>query len=229
MKHIILAFTLLFSTATFACADDHKKQNATNIIQTKEAHTEKAHNHSVMVGDLEISGYSMRPTAMDNGNSAAYMTIKNTGKEDDVLKAVKIDDAQSTMIHNTIVDDKGVASMQHIKKLEIKAGETVTLAPRKHHIMIMGIKKIVNEGDTKEIQLMFEKAGDVKIKAPVVSFKESSSHEKCTKHACEKCKNKECNHCEHGDCKNCNGCKKDHCSGDAHKHNDNCKEHCDKK
>ena len=57
--------------------------------------------------------------------------------------------------------------MQPIARLEIPAGGTVQLAPGGYHVMLIGLTKDLNVGDTVQVTLKFEKAGDVTVTAQV--------------------------------------------------------------
>ena len=61
----------------------------------------------------------------------------------------------------------GMVGMQPIERLEIPAGATVELKPGSYHIMLIGLKQELKAGETIEITLTFEKAGDVKVTAEV--------------------------------------------------------------
>ena len=57
--------------------------------------------------------------------------------------------------------------MQPVARLEIPAGGTVQLAPGGYHIMLIGLTKDLKVGDTVQVTLKFEKAGDVTVTAQV--------------------------------------------------------------
>ena len=57
--------------------------------------------------------------------------------------------------------------MQPVARLEIPAGGSVELKPGSYHIMLIGLKQDLKAGDTIEITLTFEKAGEVKVTAEV--------------------------------------------------------------
>lgn len=57
--------------------------------------------------------------------------------------------------------------MEPIARLEIPAGGTVQLAPGGYHIMLIGLTKDLNVGDTVQVTLKFENAGDVTVTAQV--------------------------------------------------------------
>ena len=104
--------------------------------------------------------------------AAAYMTIKNEGNADDKLISVTSSISGSTMVLQTVVDDKGVASMDMIDALVIPAGKSVTLKPGGTHIMLMDLKEPVTGKEKIELDLKFENAGDMKVEAPVKKLSE---------------------------------------------------------
>ena len=99
--------------------------------------------------------------------AAAYMTIRNEGTADDKLLSVTTSVAGHTMIHETMVDDKGVAKMEMIDALVIPAGKSVTLKPGGTHVMLMDMKEPVTGKEKIVLDLKFENAGDIKVEAPV--------------------------------------------------------------
>ena len=104
--------------------------------------------------------------------AAAYMTIKNNGTADDRLLGVTSSISGSTMIHETVVDDKGVASMNMIVALVIPAGKSVVLKPGGTHVMLMDLKEPVTGKEKIELDLKFENAGEMIIEAPVKKLSE---------------------------------------------------------
>jgi copper(I)-binding protein len=57
--------------------------------------------------------------------------------------------------------------MQKVDRLEISAGSKVELKPGSYHVMLIGLKRELQVGETIEIVLTFEKAGDVTVSAEV--------------------------------------------------------------
>jgi copper(I)-binding protein len=58
----------------------------------------------------------------------------------------------------------GVMTMRPVDEgLAIDPGKTVTLAPGGYHLMLLGLKKPLREGDKVAITLKFERAGVVGI------------------------------------------------------------------
>jgi copper(I)-binding protein len=54
--------------------------------------------------------------------------------------------------------------------LEIKPGETVTLAPSGFHVMFRDLKHPLEQGKTVKATLKFDKAGTVDVDYPVVAI-----------------------------------------------------------
>ncbi|NPA58050.1 MAG: copper chaperone PCu(A)C [Aquificae bacterium] len=99
-------------------------------------------------------------------NSALFMTIINDGDEDDELIEVKGDISKMIQIHRT-VNENGVMKMVHVEKIEIPAHSKVELKPGGYHVMLMGLKRPLKEGEKIKFTLVFKKSGEIQIEAPV--------------------------------------------------------------
>jgi copper(I)-binding protein len=87
--------------------------------------------------------------------TSAYMTIENTTDRDYQLVGVDIVFAEMSMLHQTTVDDAGVARMRMISALNIPAGETVQLAPVGYHAMLMNLTRDLYPDETISLILTF--------------------------------------------------------------------------
>jgi len=121
-----------------------------------------AHAGDVMVSDA-FARASATPVAR---TGAVYFTIRNDGAVPDRLTAIDTNAAQMAMLHEN-VEENGVVSMRHIEALAIAPKETVTLSPKKMHVMLMGLKAPLKKGGHLLVTLTFEKAGSVKVDVPV--------------------------------------------------------------
>jgi copper(I)-binding protein len=99
--------------------------------------------------------------------AAGYLTISNPGGQPDALIAAASPLAGSVELHETTTMS-GMAGMQPVSKIEIPAGATVELKPGGYHLMLMNPKPLT-VGATADIELTFEKAGKVMVKAEVKS------------------------------------------------------------
>lgn len=104
-----------------------------------------------------------------NLTTAAFMTIENTGEDDERLIGASVAPEIAAMveIHETITTDEDVMQMQPVSGIDIPAGESVTLAPRGLHIMLMNLGQDLDEGETVEITLEFESGTTLAVKAEV--------------------------------------------------------------
>ncbi len=97
--------------------------------------------------------------AMAGRTGVVYLTITDTGAPDKLL-AVASPIATKADLHESF-SDNGVAKMRDVAALPVQAGKPVTLSPGGYHIMLMGLKQPLQQGDTFPVTLNFEKAGQV--------------------------------------------------------------------
>src|SRR5207244_96276 len=70
-------------------------------------------------------------------------------------------------MHNQVVE-KGVAKMRPMGNgIEIKPGATVEFKPGGLHVMLVGLKEPLRQGQRVKGTLVFEKAGKVDVEFPV--------------------------------------------------------------
>jgi copper(I)-binding protein len=116
-------------------------------------------------GDVTVSQVWVRPAA-EGKVSAAYFSIENHGSEADKLTGAESPVAGMSMLHETI-DDNGVMKMRHSAGIEIPAGGAAELKPGGSHVMLMGLKQALVEGQTIPLTLTFAKAGTISVSATV--------------------------------------------------------------
>jgi periplasmic copper chaperone A len=88
-----------------------------------------------------------------------YLTINDTGAPDR-LTSVASPVAASAALHESF-SENGVSKMREVAGLAVSPGTPVTLAPGGYHIMLMGLKQPLKQGDAFPVTLTFEKAGQV--------------------------------------------------------------------
>jgi len=128
------------------------------------------------IAEVTVTDAWARASSAMASAGAAYMTIQNTGTAADALISASSPAATTAEVHETVVmgspapgasGDGGMMGMQPVKRLEIPAGGTVELKPGSYHIMLIGLKQDLKAGDTIEITLTFEKAGELSLSVPV--------------------------------------------------------------
>lgn len=119
--------------------------------------------HEITAGDLQIiHPHIPQPTASAK-SAGGYMTIVNTGAEADRLIGIETDLAAKAEVHESKISADGVGTMEPVPALEIPAGGTVSLERGGYHIMLMGLKGKLAEGEMHKATLIFERAGRVEI------------------------------------------------------------------
>jgi len=100
--------------------------------------------------------------------TAAYMIIGNPGSTEVVLKGVSSPKAERVELHETKMSEDGVMQMRPLPNgLPIPAGGEAMLAPGGAHIMVMGLKAPLAEGDELPLTLEFAEAATMEIVVPV--------------------------------------------------------------
>ena len=118
---------------------------------------------SAMASDLMFGALQFRATVGSMPSSAAYLSITNHGAMDDQLLAVESSLARKTELHTMEVTN-GVMKMRQIDGgIAIPAGKTIQLAPGRLHVMLIGLKAPLNDGENYQMTLVFEKAGNVEL------------------------------------------------------------------
>ena len=121
----------------------------------------------VKAGDLVITEAWSRATPGGAKVAGAYLTVENKGTAPDRLVGGSGDVAGRVEIHEMAMDG-GVMKMRPLDNgLVIDPGKTVKFAPGGYHLMLMGLKTQLKQGDKVPLTLQFEKAGKVKVSLDV--------------------------------------------------------------
>lgn len=129
--------------------------------------TSLAMAHEYKLGSLTIEHPWARASVAANG--AAYMIISNSGGEADELLAAASPVAATVELHTHIMEGE-VMKMRPVKSIDVNVGEPAALKPGGLHIMLIGLKAPLKEGEKFPMTLTFAKAGtitvDVVVEAP---------------------------------------------------------------
>lgn len=140
--------------------------------------------------ELSIGDVWARSTADGQTAGAAYMTI--TGGEDGdrlVAASAPSETAGTTELHETVAaedgDDAmsaegdmgegsedemgtgGAVTMREIDGLDVPAGDKVALSPGGYHVMLLDLADPLEAGETFELTLTFEQAGERTVEVEV--------------------------------------------------------------
>jgi hypothetical protein len=122
-----------------------------------------AYADDVTVGALKISAPWARATPKGASVGGGYMAITNTGNAPDRLVGGTTDISNRFELHEMSLDN-GVMKMREVGQgVEIKPGEKVEFKPGGYHVMFMGLKQQLVQGQHFKATLQFEKAGKVDV------------------------------------------------------------------
>lgn len=123
-------------------------------------------------GKPTVTGIWARPSTSMGGmagggqfTSAVYLTIHG-GNSADKLTAAKSDAAKTVELHQTAMENN-VAKMGPVAAIDIPANGTVELKPGGYHIMLIEPVRELKPGDSINVTLVFEKAGEIPVRAEV--------------------------------------------------------------
>ncbi|HET8726557.1 MAG TPA: copper chaperone PCu(A)C [Alphaproteobacteria bacterium] len=122
--------------------------------------------HEYRVGSIRIDHPWARATPGEAPTGAGFMVLINEGEEEDRLIGAEADIAETVEIHGHNVED-GVMRMRPVDDVTIPAGGMVALAPGAYHVMLIGLKAPLAEGDRVPVTLSFEKAGEIVVELAI--------------------------------------------------------------
>jgi periplasmic copper chaperone A len=133
--------------------------------------------HSYKVGEISIGHPHATATPNGASNGAVYLaSIKNNSKQPDALIGATSVVSKSVELH-TMSIEADVMRMREVPEIAIAAGAEIKMEPGKgFHIMLMGLKAPLKEGEKIPLKLKFKIAGEIDVIANVEKPK-SGDHE----------------------------------------------------
>jgi copper(I)-binding protein len=108
----------------------------------------------------------VRATPPHTQNSAAFMLINNNSDKSLSLVAASSDIADRVELHSHTMSD-GMMKMRQVESIAIKANASIELRPGSFHVMFLGLKSPLKEGDTVKLKLYFNNGDEIIIDAPI--------------------------------------------------------------
>lgn len=121
------------------------------------------HDHAT---GLVIEDAWARPSMMVDGAGAVYLEIHNEGGEADRLVSVSSPAAANVELHESL-EENGVMSMRPVEAIDVPADGHTELKPGGLHIMLINLTEPLEPGDTIEVTLTFQNAGEKTVTAEV--------------------------------------------------------------
>ena len=122
----------------------------------------------VAAADISVQDPFARASAGMAQAGAAFMTLKNASAVNDQLVAASTPVSATAELHNHIKEGD-VVRMRQVPSIEVPAGGSVALQPGGLHVMLLGLKQPLREGETFPLTLTFAHAGAVTVEVPVKS------------------------------------------------------------
>ncbi|SCZ59353.1 copper chaperone PCu(A)C [Thiohalomonas denitrificans] len=136
--------TLCLSSAAFA--DSHGGTNSADAVMVEDPY--------------------VRAVPAGQPNSAAFMTLANHSDEDVAIINGSSPVANVVELH-THVHEGGMMKMRQIDKIDVDANGSTELKPGGLHVMLIGLKQELHEGDHVSVTLEFNDGSSKTIDAPV--------------------------------------------------------------
>lgn len=101
-------------------------------------------------------------------SGAVFLVIENHTPHDDRLLSATTEAAEKAELHTSKTNDAGVAVMEPLPDgIAVPSQAKHALKRGGDHIMLMGLKQPLKQGDTIRLVLTFEVAGEVAVEAVV--------------------------------------------------------------
>lgn len=120
---------------------------------------------AVTAGTLTLENGWTR-AAGQGRQGGGFVTIRNTGTQEDRLVAASSPAAARVELH-TSLREGDVMRMRPVETIAVPAGGSVTLAPGGMHLMLLGLTRSMEVGQTIPLTLRFERAGQVTVNLAV--------------------------------------------------------------
>jgi hypothetical protein len=115
---------------------------------------------------LQVVDPYVRAVPAGQNQTAAYMTLRNSGQKNLALTQAASPAARAVELH-TVVDEGGLKKMRPVPKIDIPAGGETRLQPGGLHIMLIGLKEPLKEGANVALTLTFDDGRRQDVRAPI--------------------------------------------------------------
>jgi len=121
---------------------------------------------SLSYADIDVQDAKVRAVPPTQKITAAFMQLTNTGTENRSVVSASSPASDVVELH-THIQEGDRMQMRQIPEIKLPAGETTTLQPGGLHLMLIGLKAPVVEGDQLSITLTLDNGERVDLELPV--------------------------------------------------------------
>ena len=124
---------------------------------------------------LDFSNAFVRGLPPGQQNTAAFFTVANTTDEPWTIVGVTTSAADHVEMHRH-EHRNGMMAMREVKALTLDPQASLTFAPGGLHLMLIGLKQPLREGDRVTLQFRSEAGATVTAEFPVISVVNEHRH-----------------------------------------------------
>lgn len=123
---------------------------------------------SFAIAQMQVTDPYARAASAMAISGAAFMAVTNPTQTDDRIVAARSDIAERVELHTHIQNADGVMQMVELEDgIPLPAGQTVLLERGGLHVMFLGLRQPMAQGDSIEVTLEFEHAEPLTLTIPV--------------------------------------------------------------
>lgn len=131
------------------------------VVFSAQAHSQTPGQNTIVVDHPWA-----RATPAGAKTGAVYVMLINNGSTGDRLLSATTPVADKVQLHSA-TEDNGISRMREMRTVEVAPGAKVSFNPGGLHIMVVGLKQPLKEGQSFPLTLTFEKAGKEEVSVPI--------------------------------------------------------------
>ncbi len=156
---------------------------ATALLTLSGCATNSAENSPASPSNASVTMKDPWVKAADEGMSAGFGTIENTGDHDITVTSVTSPASTDLELHETVANESGAMVMREkTGGFTIPAHGELQLEPGGNHIMLMDLTKPLQPGNDVNLTLTFSDDTTFDVTAPVKEFAGANENYEGTKH-----------------------------------------------
>lgn len=132
---------------------------------------------SMAMAEVTVMDAYARAVPPGQMNSASFMMLYNDDEKSVSLVSGSSSVAKVVELHNHI-NENGVMKMRQVEKIDIPANGMAHLQPGGLHVMLIGLKKDLMEGDNIDLNLEFSDGSSQELTIPVKKVMGGMKHHK---------------------------------------------------
>jgi copper(I)-binding protein len=122
-------------------------------------------HHDMNQAGITVEHAWARATAPSQHVGGVFLTLTDHGAADQLVGAAS-PISETVELHET-VSDNGVMKMRPVPVLALDTGKSLELKPGSYHLMVMGLKQQLKQGDTFPVTLTFAHAAPITVTVTV--------------------------------------------------------------